>query len=156
MSMDTVSVAIGKDVVLPANADKYIQRDDLFDEAEYLGIQDFTDMTDEALREKIDERKKFFSNLLGVEFPVIGFSHHRLIEGDNYYDKEVALARVFNRWNTNRLGGGFTFFDYMTGTSDGVHPNDFLGERELRLLATFAQWLGTPVGRDFLREANII
>lgn len=85
--------------------------------------------------------------------PIVGFSSHRLQPNDLYYADEVALNKTFNDWIRNNP----YFWDYMLGCDkDGMHPLGHLTPKELQIVATTIQWLGTPVGKSFLREAGIL
>ncbi len=85
--------------------------------------------------------------------PIVGFSGHRLKPDDDYYADEIKLNETFNLWMKRNP----RFWDFMTGCNNrGTGPAGFLSERELKIVATTIQWLGTPVGKDFLREAGII
>jgi len=155
--VNNVSVAFGEDVKISSDSvGKYIDREYLLDEAEYYGVSGFILLSNEELEQEIQKRKEMFSSITGAQFPIIGFSAHRIATGDKYNEAEVALARTFNDWHSHRGMHGFGFFDYMTGTENGICPNELLSQRELRLVATTIQWLGTPVGKEFLEEAGVI
>lgn len=84
---------------------------------------------------------------------VFGFYPHRLDREDSYYEKEVRLHDTFNLW----IKRNPRFWDFMLGIDErGQRPTDYLSNRELKLVATVTQWLGTPVGQDFLKEAGIL
>lgn len=96
-------------------------------------------------------RMQDIANVEGEE--VVGFSKHRLIRDDPYHAKECKLHDTFNLF----IKRDKRFWDFMLGTnSSGTRPADYLSNRELRIVATTIQWLGTPVGQGFLREAGII
>jgi len=84
---------------------------------------------------------------------IVGYSPHRLRPDDDYFKDEVKLNEIFNLF----IDRDPNFWDFMTGCNDrGTRPDGHLSERELRIVATTIQWLGTPVGKGFLRESGII
>lgn len=104
----------------------------------------------------LEEAKDRWNKMQDISDPdkeVFGYSEHRLIRDDHYHAKECALHDTFNLF----IKRDKRFWDYMLGTnSSGTRPADYLSNRELRIVATVVQWLGTPVGQGFLREAGII
>lgn len=85
---------------------------------------------------------------------IVGYVPHRLVEDDEFYKDEVKLNEVFNRYCNMKVPFDGTFWDYMTGSTSN-QPNRHLTDEELKLVATTIQWLGTPCGKGFLREANM-
>jgi len=79
-----------------------------------------------------------------------GYATHRLKRDDNYHADEVALSdklALMVKEHPSVLEQ-LVFGDGAYGTK--------LDEHERRLMATAIQWLGTPVGKNFLREAGIL
>lgn len=90
-----------------------------------------------------------------MENKIVGNSSHRLIDDDPYYSDEVRLNKMFNDYCAKSTHFGGNFWDYMTGSTNN-QPNRALSEEELKLVATVIQWLGTPCGKGFLRDAGIL
>lgn len=77
-----------------------------------------------------------------------GFKDYRLIEGDKYYEKEIKAVEIFNRDHLE--DADLIVFGQKEGNA--FTPNDYLTPREEKRVLSVIQWLGTPVGRGFLRE----
>lgn len=74
-----------------------------------------------------------------------GYGTHRLKRDDKYYADEVRLSDAFAKM---RVEYPQLLEQIVFGTDEhGV----VLNEHEARLLATAVQWLGTPVGKGFMR-----
>ena len=86
---------------------------------------------------------------------IVGNSAHRLVEDDEYYADEVRLNETFNEYYNKPTYFFGNFWDYMSGSTNN-QPNKSLSEEELKLVATTIQWLGTPCGKGFLRDAGIL
>jgi hypothetical protein len=81
-----------------------------------------------------------------------GYKEHRLVEDDSYYADEVKFNELFNKEDS-----GYNWDIIVFGTEDiGRHPLDTLSDREKKIVASVTQWLGTPVGNSFLREAGFV
>lgn len=84
-----------------------------------------------------------------MKFKIFGFNAKRLIENDPYYKTEVDLVKNLNK--------RFTFINLsriVFGSDSQGRPNDYLTEREEKIVASVIQWLGTPVGKHFLAECG--
>ena len=90
-----------------------------------------------------------------MENKIVGNCAHRLIDNDPYYADEVKLNKIFNEYCNKTTTFGGNFWDYMSGSTNNK-PNKVLSEDELKLIATVIQWLGTPCGKAFLRDAEIL
>lgn len=80
-----------------------------------------------------------------------GFKEYRLKKDDHYYAKEIKALEVFNE-NYLKYADSIIF-----GQKDGesiMTPNDYLTEREEKVVLSLIQWLGTPVGQGFIRDLN--
>ncbi len=76
-----------------------------------------------------------------------GNRQHRLRDLP-YGRKELKLSDVLHKMS-------FDDWDALSFSSkDGMTINDTLSERERHIVASFAQWLGTPCGEAFLRESD--
>jgi hypothetical protein len=85
-----------------------------------------------------------------MKIPMFGFNRHRL-KMDDYYHTEVAFMKVMQKWKDQN----HNIFDMAVfGTKHGSQPADYLSERELKIVASIIQWLGTPVGQNFLKEVK--
>ena len=83
---------------------------------------------------------------------ISGFKDYRLIKDDPYYEEEVKFNELFNREDEKDNWDVIIF-----GNKDVNHPpNDTLSEREKKIIAGVIQWLGTPVGNSFLRDAGYL
>lgn len=69
-----------------------------------------------------------------------------------YRWKENLLERAFSEaWQKiNTLGSGPTMIEYALDPENRGAPYPPITERENLLAATLIQWLGSPVGQDFL------
>ncbi len=77
-----------------------------------------------------------------MEFEHKGLHTHRLKQ--NPLEKDFA-----DEWKAmNDDQRGRTTFDYLLG--DGQHPASDHTQRDATVAATFIQWLGSPVGQNFL------
>lgn len=77
-----------------------------------------------------------------------GFKEYRLKEGDKYHEKEIKALEVFNQ--DHLKDADFIVFGQKDG--QGFIPNDYLSEREVKIVLGVIQWLGTPVGGGFINE----
>lgn len=81
-----------------------------------------------------------------------GFNDHRLQRGDEYYSQEVKLHDIANeerwkrQWDLIIFGPSNDFFPSS--------PKEYLSDKEKRIVGGLLQWLGTPVGESFLRDAG--
>jgi GT2 family glycosyltransferase len=78
-----------------------------------------------------------------------GYSTHRLKRDDPYHADEVALSDRFAAMDKDSPA---ILEQIVFGDVYGAK----LDWHERRLMATMIQWLGTPVGKNFLREAGIL
>ena len=77
-----------------------------------------------------------------------GFKEYSLKKDDKYYAKEIKALEVFNKDHLENASS--IVFGVKNGT--GFYPNDYLTEREEKIVLATIQWLGTPVGEGFIRE----
>lgn len=77
-----------------------------------------------------------------------GYGTHRLKRDDKYHADEVRLSDEFAKMNG----------EYPNLLEQIVFGNDthcvMLDDHEKRLAATIIQWLGTPVGKGFMRNCG--
>lgn len=77
-----------------------------------------------------------------------GYGTHRLKRDDKYHADEVRLSDEFAKMNG----------EYPNLLEQIVFGNDthcvILDDHEKRLAATIIQWLGTPVGKGFMRNCG--
>lgn len=79
-----------------------------------------------------------------------GFKEYRLKKDDKYYAKEIKALEVFNQNHLEHASS--IVFGVKDGT--GFYPNDYLTEREEQIVLGVIQWLGTPVGQEFISDIN--
>ena len=79
-----------------------------------------------------------------------GFKEYRLKADDKYYAKEIEFLEVFNRDHLEHASS--IVFGVKDGT--GFHPNEYLTDREEKIVLAVIQWLGTPVGQGFLNSCK--
>jgi hypothetical protein len=85
----------------------------------------------------------------GVNEPnIVGFNSHRLNTSDDYHTTEVKLNEQFNKMDLNTVNQA------VFGVNQFGEPKDFLSIRELTIVASLIQWLGTPCGKSFLEESG--
>lgn len=78
-----------------------------------------------------------------------GFKEYRLIEGDDYYKEEIKALEIFNRGHLEHAD--LIVFGQKAG-ADFLTPNDYLSDREERIVLGVIQWLGTPTGLGFITQ----
>lgn len=77
----------------------------------------------------------------------VGYNSHRLVEGDEYFKKEVNFVKVINQelqWNPR-------FLAQIINGNDKYYQ---LSEEGEKIALSIIQWLGTPVGQAFLERVN--
>ena len=79
-----------------------------------------------------------------------GFKEYRLRKDDKYYAKEIKALEIFNQDHLEHASS--IVFGVKEGT--GFYPNDYLTEREEKVVLSVIQWLGTPVGQGFINQLN--
>jgi hypothetical protein len=79
-----------------------------------------------------------------------GFKEYRLKKDDKYYTKEIKALEVFNQDHLEHASS--IVFGVKEGT--GFYPNEYLTEREEKIVLATIQWLGTPVGQGFITNFN--
>ena len=79
-----------------------------------------------------------------------GFKEYRLKTDDKYYAKETEFLEVFNRDHLEHASS--IVFGVKDGT--GFHPNEYLTDREEKIVLAVIQWLGTPVSQGFLNSCK--
>jgi hypothetical protein len=88
-------------------------------------------------------------NVNGIyEENIVGFNAHRLNKDDDYHKIEVKLNEQFNKMELKSINQA------IFGVDKFGDPKDFLSVRELTIVASLIQWLGTPVGKQFLEESG--
>lgn len=81
----------------------------------------------------------------------VGFNSHRLKEGDEYHKKEVDFVETFHE---------DTYYEnvekivFSTEDQYPHYPKSNLTNRELKIVMSTIQWLGTPVGQGFLEKVK--
>ena len=65
---------------------------------------------------------------------------------------EKAFAEKWQDMNTGPMGRVRTTLDYLLDPSNRGNPNPPLSDRDWLVANTLIQWLGSPVGQNFLRE----
>jgi hypothetical protein len=79
-----------------------------------------------------------------------GFKEYRLKKDDKYYAKEIKALEIFNKDHLKDASS--IVFGQKEGT--GFYPNEYLTDREEKIVLGVIQWLGTPVGQGFIDELN--
>lgn len=79
---------------------------------------------------------------------ITGFNAHRLHEEDLYYATEIKLNKEFNKMEYKDINRA------IFGVDNYGNPKDFLSARELTITASLIQWLGSPVGKQFLEKCG--
>ena len=79
-----------------------------------------------------------------------GFKEYRLKRDDKYYSKEIKALEIFNQDHLEHASS--IVFGQKEGT--GFYPNDYLTDREEKVVLSVIQWLGTPVGEGFIQRLN--
>lgn len=77
-----------------------------------------------------------------------GFKEYRLKDNDKYYKDEINALKVFNEDH-------ITYADLIVFGQKGVtsmEANDNLSEREEKIVLGVIQWLGTPVGKSYIKK----
>lgn len=80
------------------------------------------------------------------------FKPYRLKEDDNYYNLEVKYVKQFEKEFSKNRRIDLMVFGQKEGTS--MEPNDYLTDREMKIVLSTIQWLGTPVGQGFIKEVQ--
>lgn len=86
-----------------------------------------------------------------TEQPFTGFNAHRLKENDEYHKDEVTFHKLANEKQMIRM---WDMIIFGAETNALTHPKDYLSDRERQIVGGVIQWLGTPVGINFLRNAG--
>lgn len=79
-----------------------------------------------------------------------GFKEYRLKKDDKYYAKEFKALEIFNEDYLEHASA--IVFGVEEGT--GFYPNEYLTEREEKIVLGIIQWLGTRLGEEFIRRLN--
>ena len=79
-----------------------------------------------------------------------GFRAHRLKEEDPYHAAEVELNIKFNQMMQQN---GDKLLQMVYGNE--IHGK-YLDDEQIKLMFTVIQWLGTPVGKGFMRKCGFI
>jgi hypothetical protein len=77
----------------------------------------------------------------------VGFNSHRLIENDKYYKKECDFVKAINQ----ELKHNHNFLSQIVNHSE---HRDYLTENDEKIALSVIQWLGTPVGQNFLHKVS--
>jgi len=91
---------------------------------------------------------------------IVGYRSHRLNPDDPYNADECKLNEIFNKY----IKQNKNFWDLLVYGSSVDYgklgnpniPEKYLSEHELKIVATIIQWLGTPVGKGFLYEVDLL
>jgi len=76
-----------------------------------------------------------------------GFNSHRLIDDDPYYKKECDFVKTINEDITlNRKS--------LAQIVNMPNHRAWLEEKDEKIVLSVIQWLGTPVGQDFICRAQ--
>lgn len=67
--------------------------------------------------------------------------------------QEAKMYDVALEWK-NRSGNGKIFDQAILGADGRGNPKQYLTEREMEIVFSTLQWLGSPVGQSYLRECN--
>lgn len=70
------------------------------------------------------------------------FKNYRLKEDDNYYSLEVKFVKEFEKQFSKNRMTDMIVFGQKEGAS--MEPNQYLTEREIKIVLSTIQWLGTP------------
>jgi hypothetical protein len=79
-----------------------------------------------------------------------GFKEYRLNKEDKYYATEIKALEVFNQ--DYLKDADLIVFGQKDGTC--MEAKDNLTDREEKIVLGVIQWLGTPIGRGFIRQLN--
>lgn len=84
-----------------------------------------------------------------------GYNTHRLNENDPYHKKEINFVKVINK----ELKHNGDFFKQIVGKNrykDSLDrwQNEYLTEEEEKVALSVIQWLGTPVGQNFIKTVD--
>jgi hypothetical protein len=77
-----------------------------------------------------------------------GYKEYRLIKDDPYHEKEIKALEVFNKEYLKDT----SFIVFGENPNSGIEPNDYLTERDEKVVLGFVQWLGTPIGQSFIEQ----
>lgn len=99
------------------------------------------------------EFKEFKENFKSNIFKT-GFRDYRLNWQDGYHDIERKLVAQFNL--EHHTDFDLSTLIYGLKENDRMRPAKWLTEHEEKIVLTTIQWLGTPVGRSFLKECGFI
>lgn len=76
------------------------------------------------------------------------YKTYRLVRNDPYHQAEVKLVDEFNK---------FTDLDvsrFVYGADSKGNPNSILNNNGIKIAVSLIQWLGTPVGKAFLKDCG--
>lgn len=90
---------------------------------------------------------------LEVPAPYTGYNAHRITR-DGYHDLEADFHELANSERMRRQWDLIIFGTKKSNFSAGASPDDYLTDREKRIVGSLLQWLGTPIGISFLHEAG--
>lgn len=80
-----------------------------------------------------------------------GYNKHRLRIDDPYYAKEIAFAEQVNE---EFKYGNYDFINRIVNKKNELGKFQYLTEEEEKVALSVLQWLGTPVGGNFLEKVN--
>ena len=78
-----------------------------------------------------------------------GYKSHRHAQNP----KEKELHDNFLK-NHNRQGYEDMYLIVFGHGSQSMRPNDYLTDREKKIVLSTIQWLGSPIGQSFLRDCG--
>ena len=82
------------------------------------------------------------------EFKNVGFNPYRLKkENGGYFDKEINFVKAINE----EMERSSTILAQIVGNPD---KKTWLGEHDNKVVLSVIQWLGTPVGQNFLDKVS--
>ena len=80
------------------------------------------------------------------------FKPYRLKEEDPYYSLEVKYVKEFEKQFSKDSMVDLIVFGQKEGAS--MEPSQYLTEREMKIVLSTIQWLGTPVGQGFIEQVQ--
>ena len=78
-----------------------------------------------------------------------GFNTHR-------HEKNPKEKELHDKFLKEHNREGYEDMDLIVfgHGSQGLTPNDYLSDREKKIVLSAIQWVGSPVGQDFLRSCG--
>jgi hypothetical protein len=85
--------------------------------------------------------------LMDISNIKVGFNPHRLKENDPYYSLECAYVKKINK----ELKHNSSFLAQIVNHCE---HKGYLEEEQEKIVMSVIQWLGTPVGQNFIKINN--